>query len=84
MAAALHILPALNLLVDNDVERPGYRDEGHNAPDNNQENAHGGFSFRVVGEYPEAHHRQVTCLSQGYSMRLKALRSGNIELDNGL
>lgn len=76
MAAACYILPALNLIVDNDVERPGYRDEGHNAPYNNQENAHGGgFSFRVVGEYPEAHHRQVAYSSQGYSMCLKALTS---------
>ena len=75
LAAALYILPALNLIVDNDIERPGYRDEGHNTPDNNQENAHGGFSFRVVGEYPEAHHRQVAYSSQGYSMCLKALTS---------
>ena len=29
----------------------------------------------VVGEYPEAHHRQVAYLSQGYSMCLKALTS---------
>ena len=66
MAAALHILPSLNLVIDDDVERPGYRDESQDTPDNNQENAHDGFSFRVVGEYPEAHHRQVAYLPQGY------------------
>jgi hypothetical protein len=50
LVAARSILPSLNLVIDDDVERPGYRDESQDTPDNNQENAHGGFSFRVVGE----------------------------------
>ena len=45
-----------------------------------EEGAHGGgFSFRVVGEYPEARHPQAAHLPQGYSMCLKALISRNIK-----
>jgi len=38
----------------------------------------------VVGEYPEARHRQAAYLPQGYSMYLKALISGNIGQYDGL
>ena len=38
-----------------------------NAPEDDEEGAHGGgFSFRVVGEYPEARHPQAAYLLQGY------------------
>ena len=33
-----------------------------NTPEDSEESAHDRFSFRVVGEYPEVHHRQVTYL----------------------
>ena len=84
LAPPLLIFPALHLVIDEDVKRRNCCEQSDGTPENNEESAHGGFSFRVVGEYPEAHHRQVAYLSQGYSMQIKALRSGNIEQDDGL
>ena len=84
LAPPLLIFPALHLVIDEDIKRRNCYECSGGAPENQGETKHGGFSFRVVGEYPEAHHLQVAYLSQGYSMQIKALRSGNIEQDDGL
>ena len=85
LAPPLFIFPTLHFVIDDDVKRCNCSEYSEDTPKDNQESAHGGgFSFRVVGEYPEAHHRQVAYLSQGYSMCLKALISGNIEQYDGL
>ena len=58
----LLIFPALHLVIDEDVKRRNCYECSEDTPEDNQESAHGGFSFRVVGEYPEARHPQVTYL----------------------
>ena len=58
----LFIFPALHLVINEDVECRNCCERSEDTPEDNQESAHGGFSFRVVGEYPEAHHRQVAYL----------------------
>ena len=73
LALPLFIFPALHFVIDDDVECRHCCERSKYTPKDNQESAHGGFSFRVVGEYPEAHHRQVAYLSQGYSMMLYGL-----------
>ena len=79
LAPPLFIFPTLHLVIDDDIERRNCSEYSEDTPEDNQEIAHDGFSFRVVGEYPEARHLQAAYLPQGYSMCLKALISGNIE-----
>jgi hypothetical protein len=66
----LFIFPTSHLVIDDDIKRRNCCEQSEDTPENNQESTHGGFSFRVVGEYPEAHHLQVAYLSQGYSMQI--------------
>ena len=84
LAPPLFIFPALHFVIDDDVKRCNCSEYSEDTPEDDEEGAHGGFSFRVGGEYPEAHHRQVAYLPQGYSMCLKALISRNIEHYNAL
>ena len=46
----LLIIPALHLVIDEDVKRRHCCERSKDTPEDNQESTHGGFSFRVVGE----------------------------------
>lgn len=46
----LLIFPTLHLVIDDDIKRRNCCERSEDPPENNQENAHDGFSFRVVGE----------------------------------
>ncbi len=46
----LLIFPSLHLVIDEDVKRRNCCDQSKDTPEDIHESAHGGFSFRVVGE----------------------------------